>query len=58
MYRPAVDVRAITVDVNDLYTIVQAIKKKQNRITLLTDYNTNTIYVTDKNLTYTLKGSR
>lgn len=50
------NVKTITVNVNDLHTVVTAIKRKQNRITLITDYNTNTIYVTDKDITYNLKG--
>lgn len=48
--------KAITVDVNNLATVVAAVKKKQNRITLNIDYNSKTIYVVDKDITYTIKG--
>lgn len=50
------EVRDITLDVNQLYNIVNAIKKKQRRITLTIDYKTKTLYVKDKDMLYTLQG--
>lgn len=56
MLKQLQNMKAITVDVNNLATVVAAIKKKQNRITLNIDYNSKTIYVADKDITYTIKG--
>lgn len=50
------EVRDITLDANQLYNIVNAIKKKQRRITLTIDYKTKTLYVKDKDMLYTLQG--
>lgn len=50
------NMKAITVDVKNLLTAVTAIKKKQNRITLNIDYNSMTIYISDKDMLYTIKG--
>lgn len=50
------EVRDITLDVHQLYNIVNAIKKKQRRITLTIDYKTKTLYVKDKDMLYTLQG--
>lgn len=50
------EVKDITLDVNQLYNIVNAIKKKQRRITLTIDYKTKTLYVKDKDMLYTLQG--
>ena len=56
MLKQLQNMKAITVDVNNLATVVAAVKKKQNRITLNIDYNSKTIYVVDKDITYTIKG--
>ena len=56
MLKQLQNMKAIAVDVNNLATVVAAIKKKQNRITLNIDYNSKTIYVADKDITYTIKG--
>ena len=56
MLKQLQNMKDITVDVNNLATVVAAIKKKQNRITLNIDYNSKTIYVADKDITYTIKG--
>lgn len=50
------EVKEITLDVHQLYNIVNAIKKKQRRITLTIDYKTKTLYVKDKDMLYTLQG--
>lgn len=50
------EVKDITLDANQLYNIVNAIKKKQRRITLTIDYKTKTLYVKDKDMLYTLQG--
>jgi hypothetical protein len=50
------EVKDITLDANHLYNIVNAIKKKQRRITLTIDYKTKTLYVKDKDMLYTLQG--
>ena len=50
------NVKTITVDVKNLLTAVTAIKKKQNRITLNIDYNSMTVYISDKDMLYTIKG--
>lgn len=50
------EVKDITLDVHQLYNIVNAIKKKQRRITLTIDYKTKTLYVKDKDMLYTLQG--
>jgi hypothetical protein len=50
------NMKSITVDVKNLLTAVTAIKKKQNRITLNIDYNSNTVYINGKDILYTLKG--
>lgn len=50
------NMKAITVDVKNLLTAVTAIKKKQNRITLNIDYNSMTVYISDKDMLYTIKG--
>lgn len=48
--------KSITLDLKNLLTTLQAIKKNQNRITLNIDYNTNTVYINGKDILYTLKG--
>ena len=50
------NMKSITVDVKNLLAAVTAIKKKQNRITLNIDYNSKTIYISDKDMLYTIKG--
>ena len=50
------NMKSITVDVKNLLTAVTAIKKKQNRITLNIDYNSMTVYISDKDMLYTIKG--
>ena len=50
------NVKTITVDVKNLLAAVTAIKKKQNRITLNIDYNSMTVYISDKDMLYTIKG--
>lgn len=48
--------KSITLDLKNLISTLQAIKKNQNRVTLNIDYNTNTVYITGKDILYTLKG--
>lgn len=48
--------KSITLDLKNLLTTLQAIKKNQNRVTLNIDYNTNTVYINGKDILYTLKG--
>ena len=48
--------KSITLDLKNLISTLQAIKKNQNRVTLNIDYNTNTVYINGKNILYTLKG--
>ena len=50
------NMKSITVDAKNLLTAVTAIKKRQNRITLNIDYNSMTIYISDKDMLYTIKG--
>ena len=50
------NMKSITVNVKNLLTAVTAIKKKQNRITLNIDYNSMTVYISDKDMLYTIKG--
>lgn len=48
--------KSITLDLKNLISTLQAIKKNQNRVTLNIDYNTNTVYINGKDILYTLKG--
>ena len=48
--------KSITLDLKNLLTTLQAIKKNQNRVTLNIDYNTNTVYINGKDILYTMKG--
>lgn len=48
--------KSITLDLKNLLTTLQAIKKNQNRVILNIDYNTNTVYINGKDILYTLKG--
>lgn len=48
--------KSITLDLKNLLTTLQAIKKNQNRVTVNIDYNTNTVYINGKDILYTLKG--
>ena len=50
------EIKTITVDVQNLLTVAQAIKKKQSRITLVTDYAQKTIYVKGNGIVYTIQG--
>ena len=50
------NMKSITVSVQDLHTVVSAIKKKQSRITLNIDFDARTVYVSDKSILYTVKG--
>ena len=50
------NIKSITVDTKNLLTAATAVKRKQNRITLNIDYNTKTIYISDKDMLYTIKG--
>ena len=50
------NIKSITLDLPNLITTLQAIKKNQKRVTLNIDYNTNTVYINGKNILYTLKG--
>ena len=48
--------KSITLDLKNLISTLQAIKKNQNRVTLNIDYNTNTVYINGKDILYTMKG--
>jgi len=48
--------KSITLDLKNLLTTLQAIKRTQNRVTLNIDYNTKTVYITGKDILYTMKG--
>lgn len=50
------NMKSITVDINNLITPLNALKKKQKRVTMNIDYNTQTIYISDKDMLYTIKG--
>ena len=56
MLKQLKNTKSITLDLKNLLTTLQAIKKNQNRITLNIDYNTNTVYINGKDILYTLKG--
>lgn len=48
--------KSITLGLKNLLTTLQAIKRTQNRVTLNIDYNTKTVYITGKDILYTMKG--
>lgn len=48
--------KSITLDLKNLISTLQAIKKNHNRVTLNIDYNTNTAYINGKDILYTMKG--
>lgn len=50
------NIKSITLDITNLITTLQAIKKNQKRVSLNIDYNTKTVYINSKDITYTLKG--
>lgn len=50
------NIKSITLDITNLITTLQAIKKNQKRVSLNIDYNTKTVYINGKDITYTIKG--
>lgn len=50
------NIKSITLDLPNLITTLQAVKKNQKKVTLNIDYNTKTVYITGKNILYTMKG--
>lgn len=50
------NIKSITLDIANLITTLQAIKKNQKRVSLNIDYNTKTVYINGKDITYTIKG--
>lgn len=50
------NIKSITLDLPNLITTLQAIKKNQKRVTLNIDYNTKTVYINGKDILYTIKG--
>lgn len=56
MHKQLQNIKAISLDINNLLTPLQAIKKKQKKVTLNIDYNTKTVYINDKDILYTIQG--
>lgn len=50
------NVKTITVDIADLLMPLNALKKKQKRVSITTDYNSKTMYITDTNTCVSIKG--
>lgn len=50
------NIKSITLDLPNLITTLQAIKKNQKRVTLNIDYNTKTVCISGKDILYTMKG--
>lgn len=50
------NIKSITLNITSLITTLQAIKKNQKRVSLNIDYNTKTVYINGKDITYTIKG--
>lgn len=56
MLKQLQNIKSITIDINNILTPLQAIKKSQKKITLNIDYNSKTIYINGKDILYTIKG--
>lgn len=48
--------KTITLEIIHLLTALNALKKRQGRVTLHINFNNKTCYIYDKNITYEMKG--